>query len=153
MDYIHQRELHENGYTILKGILNQQIVEKLKYGADKLVTQYAEGLVAKGKIPHTYEKEPFEKRFLTISKGNQNEMPTFFRPELHIKEFYDLFCNKCLLEAIHQAMPNAENIRIYPNYSLRPKLPDYAPHEITWHQDSGLTAEGYVITSSNQSFW
>ena len=137
MEAFNRKQLEDEGYTILKGILSKEVVENIKQGASKLVTEYAECLVAKGKLPHTYQDEPFETRFLTISKGNEMEMPTFFRPELHLPEFYHLFCNKALLAAVHDAIPKAEEIRIYPNYSMRPKLPDYAPHEITWHQDSG----------------
>jgi len=30
-------------------------------------------------------------------------------------------------------------IRLYPNYSARPKLPDHAPTQVLWHQDGGYT--------------
>ena len=33
---------------------------------------------------------------------------------------------------------------------MRPKLPDYTPHEVVWHQDAGLTAEGKPNTAPVQ---
>ena len=27
-----------------------------------------------------------------------------------------------------------EEVRLFPNYSCRPKLPNYSPHRVVWHQ-------------------
>ena len=35
-------------------------------------------------------------------------------------------------------------------YSMRPKLPDYSPHEMVWHQDAGLRADGSPNTEPAQ---
>lgn len=31
-------------------------------------------------------------------------------------------------------------IRLYPNYTVRPKLPEHAGTQVLWHQDAGYTA-------------
>ena len=33
---------------------------------------------------------------------------------------------------------------------MRPKLPDYSPHEVVWHQDAGLRADGSPNTAPAQ---
>jgi len=64
-----------------------------------------------------------------------------YRAELHQKEFFPLLCNPNLLDIIHVLLPHASEIRIYPNYTARPKTPDPI-HEVTWHQDSCLRSDG-----------
>ena len=43
-------------------------------------------------------------------------------------------------------MPEAKDLRIYPNYSARPKTP-HPVHTVVWHQDAGLQADGSVSTA------
>ena len=34
-------------------------------------------------------------------------------------------------------------------YSMRPKLPDYSPHEVVWHQDAGLRKRSDQVPIQN----
>jgi ectoine hydroxylase-related dioxygenase (phytanoyl-CoA dioxygenase family) len=43
-------------------------------------------------------------------------------------------------------MPHADKIRIFPNYTARPKTP-HAIHSVVWHQDAGLTGDGSASTA------
>jgi hypothetical protein len=56
---------------------------------------------------------------------------------------YDVFFNPQVLGVIARMMGG--EIRLYPNYSLRPKLPDHANSQILWHQDGGDTAQGHHV--------
>ncbi len=135
----------EHGYVIIKNVISQEDVKTIKKGIDKLVTDFAQTLLDQRCITHLYEDEPFETRLIKLAKGNENVLPTMFREELHIPQFYHLFCNEAVLEMIVSLLPKADQIRVFPNYSIRPKLPAYEPHDITWHQDAGLNYYVYII--------
>lgn len=45
------------------------------------------------------------------------------------------------MAAVHELIQDVDAIRLFPNYSLRPKT-NLAIHEVIWHQDAGLTPSG-----------
>lgn len=55
--------------------------------------------------------------------------------------FYDFLCHKGVMAAVHELIQDVDAIRLFPNYSLRPKT-NLAIHEVIWHQDAGLTPSG-----------
>ena len=69
--------------------------------------------------------------------------------ELHQEEFFDLLCGERLLECVQRLLPDANKIRIYPNYSCRPKTKSKI-HAVTWHQDAGLRGDGGPSTASEE---
>lgn len=38
----------------------------------------------------------------------------------------------------------ADELRLFPNYSMRPKLPSSSRHNVGWHQDAALDGCGDV---------
>lgn len=68
-------------------------------------------------------------------------MPIQFRRELQIKEIFPLLFDPKILDCASQVL-EGDDIRLFPNYSLRPKLPNFSPHRVAWHQDAGLTGSG-----------
>ena len=54
-----------------------------------------------------------------------------------------------VLAATRQLLPAADELRIFPNYSARGKMPDAitSAHAVTWHQDAGLRSDGAPATT------
>ena len=59
-------------------------------------------------------------------------------------EMHDLFFDPALVAAVQGQIlaPGIEDVRLFPNYSSRAKLPNVAAHRVAWHQDAGLTGSG-----------
>jgi hypothetical protein len=72
-------------------------------------------------------------------RGRESHVPGLFRAELHQHpEMFDLFLNPAVTSIIQSLLGGAEAIRLFPNYSVRPKLPETRQHNVAWHQDCGL---------------
>lgn len=131
------QQFDEQGYVILRGFLEPSIIDGIRVELDMLVDQFAEKLVADGKIRHIYRDEPFTTRWLRLYEGRSGEAPNLIRPELHLPGFFDLFFHPILLDLVQMVL--GPEIRLYPNYSSRPKLPQQEKTLVLWHQDGGYT--------------
>ena len=67
-------------------------------------------------------------------------MPSHLRSELHWPGMFALFFDRQLLDIVENLL--GAEIRLYPNYTVRPKLPDHSATQVLWHQDAGYTASG-----------
>lgn len=131
-------EFYEQGYAILYGVLEVSCLEAVRRECEALVEALAASLLAAGKISETFDNEPFESRMIRLYEKHPDETPTIFRKELHREGFFHLFAQPRLLEIAEQIL--GPEIRIYPNYSVRPKLPENKRTEVLWHQDAGYTS-------------
>ncbi len=125
------------GYVILKGFYPDGVVEAARDAADELVDRFANRLMAEGKISRDHAEAAFETRLARICKDAPEDAPHIFRKELHLAGMYDVFFYPPLLDVVETLL--GEELRLYPNYSIRPKLPDHAPTLVLWHQDGGYT--------------
>ena len=141
MDAAARTQLAEQGYLILRGFLTPAILEEACSAINELVDQQAERLVTTGKRRDRLEAEPFATRLLKLYTERMAEAPVLFRPQLHLAGLFPLFFNPALLDLVETVLGG--EIRLYPNYSVRPKYPDLAATEVLWHQDGGYT-EGDV---------
>jgi len=132
-----RQQFDDQGYVIFKGFLGQDVVHKARSGVERLVDQLAEKLLAAGKIPHLFKDEPFATRLFLLYKDHLDDMPKVLRRELHLPEFFYLFFHPRLLDLVEIVIGG--EIRLYPNYSCRPKLPEWEGTEVLWHQDGGYT--------------
>ena len=130
---------NENGFAILRGILEQETLDAVKYECKVLVGELALQRCAEGKLTDTYSDSPFETRLIQIYENYPDENPTIFRPELHRAGFFGVFAHPILLELAGIIL--GPEIRLYPNYSVRPKLPANKRTEVLWHQDAGYTSK------------
>lgn len=131
-------QFKEQGFIILKCVIEPEAVEKVKAEINGLVDEHAQQLIAAGKIDHDFRDEPFDKRLYRMYEERIDEASIDFREELHRPGLYHLFFNSTVLDIV-EALIGGE-IRIYPNYQVRPKLPDHAGSLVLWHQDGGYTA-------------
>ena len=129
-----KQQFDQNGFVILKNFLEPQLVDLLRTAADGLVSSLLDELVQDGRLDTSLSGHPLETRLIRLKEINSSWVPLLFRAELHRPEFFELFGNERLLQLVSEVLPEAENIRIFPNYSCRPKLPDFDPHEVVWHQ-------------------
>ncbi len=142
------KSFNQQGFAILHGVLASACIEAVKRECEKLVDELATKLLALGRISDTYDDEPFEMRLIRLYENHPSETPTIFRRELHLRGFFELFAHPRLL-TIAQAILGPE-IRLYPNYSVRPKLPENRRTEVLWHQDAGYTsAEADILRMVN----
>ena len=125
----------EQGFAIIHDVLEDLCVEDLKHDCEILVDRLAKKRLEEGKLTDLFTDSPFENRLIRLFENSPNEVPTIFRPELHLEGFYTLFAHPRLLEIAKQIL--GSEIRIYPNYSVRPKLPENKRTEVPWHQDAG----------------
>ena len=125
------------GYVILKGFYPDGVVEAARGAAGELVDRFANRLTAAGKIPRDHAEAPFETRLARICEDAPEDAPHIFRKELHLAGMYEVFFHPPLLDIVETLL--GDELRLYPNYSIRPKLPDHAPTLVLWHQDGGYT--------------
>jgi phytanoyl-CoA hydroxylase len=135
-----QEQFGEQGYVILKGIFSPDVLDGVRSELELLVDQTADTLIDAGKIQDRFASEPFETRFFRFFEGHMDDAPKSFRRELHLPGMFDLFFNSHLLDLVELFL--GREVRLYPNYTVRPKFPEWKGAEVLWHQDGGYTAGG-----------
>jgi hypothetical protein len=130
----------DQGYAILRGFFPPEVVEGVRAELEKWVEERARQLREEGLVEDELQEEPFARRLARLYAGCPEKAPHILRRELHWRGMYGLFFYPGLLDLVEQFL--GPEIRLYPNYSVRPKLPEHAPTEVLWHQDAGYTASG-----------
>ena len=128
-----------DGYVILKAFLSSTVIEGVKEELNVLVDRQAERLMAAGRITEPYDDAPFDTRIARVFEHSMDMAPTSFRPELHGPRLFDLFFHPRLLDVVEWLL--GPEIRLYPNYTARPKFPEWKGTLVLWHQDGGYTAQ------------
>jgi ectoine hydroxylase-related dioxygenase (phytanoyl-CoA dioxygenase family) len=145
-----QDQFDAQGYVILRNFLGTDVLAAARAAVDELVDQQAEKLVTAGKRSNQLADAPFDTRLLRLFEADLAEAPVLFRRELHLAGLFGLFFNPPLLDIVEVYLGG--EIRLYPNYSIRPKYPDFAATEVLWHQDGGYT-EGAVEMLRMVNVW
>ncbi len=140
----------EQGYVILRNFFSPPELTAARAAINQLVDRCADKEIAAGKLTSRLADAPFETRLLQLYPANLADAPLLFRSELHLAGLYGLFFNPRLLDVVEQFLGG--EIRLYPNYSVRPKYPDFAATEVLWHQDGGYT-EGQVEMLRMVNVW
>ena len=135
-----QQEFEERGYVILPNVLEPEVIEGVKAAMEHLVEAEAQKLLGAGKINDNYADEPLATRLYRLYQNNLDEAPRRFKPELHLSGMFPLFFHPRLLDIVESFL--GSEIRLYPNYTVRPKFPEWAGHQVLWHQDGGYTEFG-----------
>jgi len=141
MDLLSRFEV--DGYVIIPDFFPHQVIQGAVSAAEILVDRFAEKLKGDHIVTDLFNDEPFESRFARLcEKAPSEAAPSIFRKELHLTGLYDIFFHPPLLD--HVEMILGQEMRLYPNYSIRPKLPDHAPTLVLWHQDGGYTYQAHL---------
>lgn len=135
-----QEQFDEQGYVILKGVFKSDILEAARVELEGLVNREAEKLIAAGRVADGFASASFETRLFRLYENNLDIAPKSFRQELHLAGLFGVFFNARVLDLVSQFL--GTEIRLYPNYTVRPKFPEWEGTEVLWHQDGGYTAGG-----------
>src|SRR3990172_1242909 len=133
-------QFDSEGYVILRGLLGADVLTEVHAEMEGLVDRCAERLLAEGKVRDLMKQESFETRLARLYETCMDDAPKSFRPELHLAGLYGLFFHSGLLDIVESFL--GPEIRLYPNYTVRPKLPDHEATRVLWHQDGGYTEAG-----------
>ena len=148
-------EFHTQGFVLLRGFFSADIVTQAQREIESLVDEFATRLFTDGKIADRCEDAPFETRLIHIAQQAPQEIPGQFNKELHRAGLFNVFLNPRLLDLIELFLGG--EIRLYPNYMCRPKLPDDERMQVLWHQDAAYTAnykiEGRVEALRMVNLW
>jgi phytanoyl-CoA hydroxylase len=131
------RQFDDRGYVILRGVLEPEVLSQARAAMEELVDREADRLVSEGKIPDRLAGEPFETRLYHLYRDHLEKAPKSFRSTLHLPGLFPLFFHPRVLDVVEVLL--GPEIRLYPNYTARPKLPDWAGTLVLWHQDGGYT--------------
>lgn len=129
-------QFDQEGYFILRQVLSQAEVEGAQQAMQQLVDREAHKLLEQGLISDLMKGEPFETRFWRLFQNHLDKAPDY-RVQLHLAGLFPLFFNPKVLDVVEAFL--GSEIRLYPNYTARPKLPDHAKTLVLWHQDGGYT--------------
>lgn len=133
-------QFQDDGYVVLPHLFEPELLDNVRVALGRYVHKLAQQLLAEKKVADLMEDEPFATRLFHLYQAHINEAPRSFgkrEQELHDPEFFDLFFNEHLLDLVEQLLGG--EIRLYPNYQARPKLPGWAGTEVLWHQDGAYT--------------
>ncbi|MEX0742688.1 MAG: phytanoyl-CoA dioxygenase family protein [Phycisphaeraceae bacterium] len=134
---LHMAEFHEQGYTILPRIIDNTVLAGVRSDLSRWVDTQAQSLIAQGLISDPLIDAPFETRLARLYAQHKDKAPLSLREELHTPGMFGLFFCPAVLDLVEMIL--GPELRLYPNYTVRPKLPDHAPTEVLWHQDGGYT--------------
>ena len=90
------RNFNENGFAILRGVLEPVTLETVKQECEALVAELAVRRHTEGKLTNTYPDASFETRLIRLYEDYPDENPTIFRSELHREGFFDVFAHPAL---------------------------------------------------------
>jgi len=132
-----RRQFDEAGYVILRGVVEAEVVAQARGAMECLVEREAERLLAEGKIADPMAGASFETRLYELYRERIDEAPKSFRAQLHFPGLFPLFFHPRVLDLAETFL--GPEIRLYPNYTARPKFPDWEGTLVLWHQDGGYT--------------
>ncbi|MBA3847503.1 MAG: phytanoyl-CoA dioxygenase family protein [Planctomycetes bacterium] len=131
-------DLDEHGFSILRGVFAPQVIAGVRAALERLSDARIARSLADGLIRDAHPDLGFDRRLIAIAAQHRETVPSFFREDLHAAELFPLLAAPVLLDLGERLL--GPEIRIYPNYMARPKLPDDQRMLISWHQDAAYTA-------------
>ena len=129
----------DQGYVILPGIIEPAVQAAVRREMEAIVDFLADHLMSQQRVIDPLKGEPFETRLYRLFQNHLDLAPKNLRFYLHRPGLYGLLFHALLLDIVEQLL--GPEIRLYPNYSARPKLPEWAGTQVLWHQDAGYTSD------------
>ena len=126
-----QRDFSRNGFCIIRNIVEEDVRLAVQDELEALVQEAASATLGPSKAC-THENEPFETRMLALFAEDLTKAPESWRRELHRPGLFPLFFHPTILDIVSYLI-GSDEIRLYPNYTTRPKVPARY-HQVRWHQ-------------------
>ena len=133
-------QLNDQGFVILRKFLDRNVISAVRGALEKWVDTQARELMDAGRTDDPFDHEPFETRLAKLYESCLDHAPHSLRRQLHWPGMFGLFFHPGTLDLVESIL--GPEIRLYPNYTVRPKLPDHVATQVLWHQDAGYTADG-----------
>jgi len=134
-------EFQDKGFVIIRRLLAPGVISDVRHALTGWTDRLAKQLVDEGRNNSCFSNEPFETRLISVFRSCPERLPKVLREELHLPGMFSLFFNPRLLDIVETML--GQEIRLYPNYTVRPKLPEAKITEVPWHQDAAFTAAGH----------
>ncbi len=142
-------EFDERGFVIVRNLLEIEVVAGAVAELEAWVERRAHQWHAEGLIEDVCDNEPFGRRLACLHQqfADASLASGTLRRELHWPGMFGLFFHPGVLDLA--ALILGPEVRLYPNYSIRPKLPQHEPSKVLWHQDAGYTQSGLHGSDAN----
>jgi len=135
----HLTDFRSFGYFIMRGLLPRTVVRKVRQELSQVVDEIAHDLLRRGIISDLHQRSSFEQRLMRLYAHDQESAPGNLRGFLHREAFFPVFFHPAILDVAELIL--GSELRLYPNYSCRPKLPLSDAGLVLWHQDAGYTEQ------------
>lgn len=132
-----KQQFDQEGFVIVRQVIEPAVVHQAREALASLVDVMARGLYAMDHIHELYEHEPFETRMIKLFSFAPDLSPSGLRHNLHLTGMFGLFFCPEVLDLVEDLL--GPEIRLYPNYTARPKMPDDPKTLVLWHQDARYT--------------
>jgi len=129
-------QFEEKGYLVLEDIFTNGELQVVIDAISAELQRKVEAAVKEGKLSHAYEGLDFETRLAKINDENTRIASSMWDQKVVLPEFFDLICNKKLVDIASQ-LCESEELIASSVYRLRPKVPRHPASAVPWHQDSG----------------
>ena len=143
-------QFHDEGFLVVEDLIPESILADMEQGITDQIDRIATGLVRSGELSSTYAEEPFTKRLTKITAETTRVIKEITDGALAIPAIFEMIRCEALLD-VAESLCGPELIASSV-YRLRPKLPNYGPGVVPWHQDSGYF-EPYCDTSLILTCW
>ncbi len=130
----------EHGFVVLREVIPTAVLSEVRAELEAMVDDIARGLQAMDYIQDLRQDEPFETRLQSLFHSIPDLSPKSLRKNLHRKGIYGLLFCPAVLDVAELIL--GPEIRLYPNYTARPKFTEDAKTLVLWHQDAGYTDRG-----------
>ena len=129
------QQFHTDGFLVVEDVIGPEMLTELEAGITAEIDRLAAKAVAEGELSQEYADLPFDTRLTAITKETPKVIGRITDGALAIPAIFRLISYGPLLD-VAESLCGAELIASSV-YRLRPKLPDYGPGVVPWHQDSG----------------
>ncbi len=143
-------QFHYEGYLVVDNVIDNDMIADLENGITSEIDRCANDLFEAGELSSTFKDEPFTTRLHRITEHNNTVVSRITDGALAIPAIFGLIAYKPLVD-VAESLCGPELIASSV-YRLRPKLPNYGPGVVPWHQDSGYF-EPYCDTSLILTCW
>ncbi len=144
------KQFHEQGFLVVEDLIDPEMIASLESGITCEIDKECDRLLETGEISSNYAELPFNKRLSKITDENLSVVKRITDGALAIPAIFRLIAYPPLLD-VAESLCGSELIASSV-YRLRPKLPDYGPGVVPWHQDSGYF-EPYCDSSLILTCW
>ncbi len=128
-------QFHHDGFLVVEDLIDDAMLADLQMGITAEIDKSCRALIELGELSRDYAELPFEERLTAMTAETPKVIGRITDGALAIPAIFRLISYGPLLD-VAESLCGPELIASSV-YRLRPKLPNYGPGVVPWHQDSG----------------